>query len=115
MRNLAGRLDDELEPRGRAVNHRVRDGAIERHHRVVGHALQPAQRGRHGALRATVAGEAALTPRLLMRILDEFRSSYVLRYTPRGVDRPGWHEIDVRIVRPGSFTVRARKGYERVR
>jgi hypothetical protein len=46
------------------------------------------------------------------RILDEFRSSYVLRYTPRGVDRAGWHDISVRIARPGSYTVRARKGYE---
>jgi hypothetical protein len=46
------------------------------------------------------------------RILDEFRSSYVLRYTPRGVDRAGWHEVHVKVTRPGSFTVRSRKGYE---
>ena len=54
-------------------------------------------------------------PEAFQRILDEFRSSYVLRYTPRGVEGAGWHEISVKVVRPGSFTVRARNGYERGR
>jgi hypothetical protein len=44
-------------------------------------------------------------------ILDEFRTSYVLRYTPQGVPRDGWHELDVRVTKPGTMTVRARKGY----
>lgn len=47
------------------------------------------------------------------RIIEEFRSAYVLRYTPRGVDTPGWHELTVSVTRPGSYTMRARKGYER--
>ena len=46
------------------------------------------------------------------RILDDFRSSYLLRYTPTGVDLPGWHDIEVRVTRPGRYDVRARKGYE---
>jgi hypothetical protein len=46
------------------------------------------------------------------RILDEFRSSYLLRYTPEGVERSGWHELEVKIARPGSFDVRTRRGYE---
>jgi hypothetical protein len=46
-------------------------------------------------------------------ILEDFRTSYVLRYVPRGVDTSGWHELRVNITRPGSLTVRARKGYER--
>jgi VWFA-related protein len=46
------------------------------------------------------------------QILETFRSSYVLRYTPRGVDREGWHALDVSIARPGTFTVRARRGYQ---
>jgi len=46
------------------------------------------------------------------RVLDEFRSSYLLRYTPEGVERSGWHELEVKIARPGSFDVRARRGYE---
>jgi len=45
-------------------------------------------------------------------ILDDFRTSYVLRFTPSGVAPPGWHELKVRVTRPGSFTVRSRKGYE---
>ena len=47
-----------------------------------------------------------------LRALDEFRSSYVLRYTPVDVRVSGWREIAVRAVRPGGrYTVRARKGY----
>jgi VWFA-related protein len=46
------------------------------------------------------------------QILDEFRSSYVLRYTPRGVDRAGWHGLKVTIARSETFDIRARKGYD---
>jgi VWFA-related protein len=42
--------------------------------------------------------------------MDEFRSSYVLRYRPEGVERGGWHEIDVK-VGAGEYQVRARRGY----
>jgi VWFA-related protein len=45
------------------------------------------------------------------RAFDDFRSSYVLRYVARGVALKGWHDIDVKVLRPGRFTVRARKGY----
>jgi hypothetical protein len=47
------------------------------------------------------------------RIVDSFRKSYVLRYTPQGVAREGWHAIEVKVTRPGGnrYTVRARKGY----
>ena len=44
------------------------------------------------------------------RALDEFRTSYVLRYSPTGVARAGWHEISVK-VKTGQYDVRARKGY----
>jgi VWFA-related protein len=47
------------------------------------------------------------------KIIEDFRSAYVLRYTPRGVDTPGWHEVAVSVTRPGAFSIRARKGYER--
>lgn len=43
--------------------------------------------------------------------LDEFRTSYVVRYSPTGVPAGGWHEVEVRLSQPGSFDVRARKGY----
>ena len=42
--------------------------------------------------------------------LREFRTRYQLSYTPAGVDRPGWHPIEVRVRRPGA-TIRARPGY----
>jgi VWFA-related protein len=45
------------------------------------------------------------------RSLDEFRASYVLHFTPRGVERTGAHSLAVRINRPGAFEVRARSGY----
>jgi VWFA-related protein len=45
-------------------------------------------------------------------VLDEFRQRYLLSYAPRGVDAPGWHELDVR-VRRDDTTVRARAGYFR--
>ena len=48
----------------------------------------------------------------LAEIISDFRTSYVLRYTPREVPAPGWHEIKVSVKRPGSLSVRARKGYE---
>jgi hypothetical protein len=51
-------------------------------------------------------------PRAFLRALDDFRSSYVLRYSPHGVAAGGWHEIAVRVTRPGrGYVVRARKGY----
>jgi len=45
------------------------------------------------------------------RILDDFRASYVLRYTPTGVEREGWHEIEVSVPSAPRATVRARRGY----
>ena len=51
-------------------------------------------------------------PDALADIVSDFRSSYVLHYSPRGVSASGWHEIGVKLTRPGSFTIRARKGYE---
>jgi VWFA-related protein len=45
------------------------------------------------------------------KAFDDFRQSYVLRYTPAGVARGGWHDLKVEIARPGSYTIRARRGY----
>jgi hypothetical protein len=44
------------------------------------------------------------------RTFDDFRSGYVLRYSPTGVDRRGWHTIDVRVPR-SKYEVRSRRGY----
>ncbi|HKW03628.1 MAG TPA: VWA domain-containing protein [Vicinamibacterales bacterium] len=42
--------------------------------------------------------------------IEDFRTSYVLRYSPKGVTRAGWHDLSVRVT-SGTYEVRARKGY----
>ena len=60
-----------------------------------------------GTFRPAGSGRIALE-----EILEDFRTSYVLRYSPKGVEAAGWHDIDVKVTKPGSYTIRARKGYE---
>jgi VWFA-related protein len=56
------------------------------------------------------SADAAVT---LRQVFDDFRESYVLRYTPADVPSADWHSIAVRLTRPDAdrYTVRARKGY----
>jgi hypothetical protein len=61
---------------------------------------------------AKVRSDAEVGPAFL-RALDEVRSGYVLRYAPRGVAARGWHEIVVKVKRPGRYEIRARRGYTR--
>lgn len=42
-------------------------------------------------------------------VLDQFRSAYVLYYRPTGVERDGYHAIDVKVKKDA--TVQARRGY----
>jgi VWFA-related protein len=49
-------------------------------------------------------------PRTFAAILDEFRTRYLVTYTPRGVEAKGWHRLEVRVKRNG-VSVRARPGY----
>jgi len=42
--------------------------------------------------------------------VENFRTSYVLRYSPKGVPTRGWHEVQVR-TRNSKYSVRARRGY----
>jgi hypothetical protein len=42
---------------------------------------------------------------------EDFRTSYVLRYTPAGVAREGWHRIDVAVPGVPRATIRARRTY----
>lgn len=59
----------------------------------------------------TMAGSAGLEAAFL-RVLSQFRSRYLLTYTPTGVDVTGWHAIEVKLKnRRGD--VRARPGYLR--
>jgi len=61
-----------------------------------------------GLVVATTAGESLAST--FRRMLAEFRASYVLYFTPQGVDRSGAHTIDVRVKQDGT-DVRARRGY----
>ena len=45
------------------------------------------------------------------RAIEDFRHSYVLFFEPTGVPAPGWHDISVKVMKPGNFDVRAREGY----
>jgi len=50
--------------------------------------------------------------RTFSKIVNDFRSRYVLTYTPRNVSATGWHRIEVRLTnRKGDVT--ARRGYDR--
>jgi len=51
-------------------------------------------------------------PKAFDEILREFRTRYVITYSPRGVDTPGWHRIEVK-VKGRSTEIRARTGYQR--
>jgi VWFA-related protein len=44
------------------------------------------------------------------RVLEQFRTTYVLYFTPRGVDRQGSHTLEVR-VKSAKVDVHARRGY----
>ncbi len=45
-----------------------------------------------------------------LKVLDEFRHRYLLSYQPRGVEKTGWHRLEVKVKGRGA-TVRARPGY----
>jgi Ca-activated chloride channel family protein len=49
---------------------------------------------------------------IFRKVLEDFRATYILRYTPQGVRREGWHDILVKTVRRPNLDVRARKGYQ---
>ncbi len=46
----------------------------------------------------------------LEKLMAEFRQRYLLSYTPQGVERGGWHTLQVRAKRRG-LTVKSRTGY----
>jgi hypothetical protein len=44
------------------------------------------------------------------KILQDFRSRYILSFSPQGVAPDGFHSLDVRVKRRG-LSVKARPGY----
>jgi VWFA-related protein len=61
-----------------------------------------------GLVTPVKAGESVSSK--FRRMLQDFRSSYVLYFTPQGVERSGAHSLEVRLKRGGA-EVRARRGY----
>lgn len=59
---------------------------------------------------ATGVREPSLTG-TFRETFENFRQGYMLRYTPHGVTRPGWHTIAVTVPKFRDYTVRARRGY----
>ena len=49
--------------------------------------------------------------RAFRTIFDDFRQSYILRYSPTGVSPDGWHAIRVEVPAVKDATIRARQGY----
>jgi Mg-chelatase subunit ChlD len=45
-----------------------------------------------------------------LRAIENFRTSYVLRYAPTGVPAVGWHDVTVS-VKAKRYTIRSRRGY----
>jgi VWFA-related protein len=80
-------------------------------------ALTPEQQfyttltGETGGLVVPLVAPGGDVTSIFRRLLSEFRSCYVLRFTPRGVDRGGYHTLAVRVKRPERLDVRARRGY----
>ena len=58
----------------------------------------------------TVSSETSLTE-VFRTALDEFRTGYVLWFTPAGVSPGGWHAVQVK-VKNSRLVVRARNGYD---
>jgi len=49
--------------------------------------------------------------RTFAQILDEFRQSYVLRYSAQDVNSSGWHTVAVQVPAQPALTIKARSGY----
>lgn len=49
--------------------------------------------------------------RIFEKVFQDYRRSYLLRYSPAGVKREGWHEITVTVPAYPGYEVTARRGY----
>lgn len=75
---------------------------------TVGRMYDQLARETGGLVVPTTAGENLAST--FRRALADFRASYVLYFTPQGVEPSGSHTIDVRVKQDGA-DVRARRGY----
>jgi Ca-activated chloride channel family protein len=93
----------EAARRSNAVVYGVTAAGMRRHS-----ALQDIAEATGGRM-LPVASSSALAP-AFQSVLQEFRSRYVLSFSPAGVPSGGFHHLDVRVRRPG-LRVSARAGY----
>jgi VWFA-related protein len=49
--------------------------------------------------------------KVINEAIDEFRQSYLVRYTLTGASIDGWHKLDVRVPGRNSYRIRTREGY----
>ena len=73
--------------------------------------LKAAAEATGGALNDVSAGWGSNNLDAFKMIFDNFRQSYVLQYTAKGVPPSGWHTISVRTPKFPQYTVQHRKGY----
>jgi hypothetical protein len=66
-----------------------------------------------GSTRITFRPNDDLLDASFIKALEDFRTSYVVRYTLTGVKRSGWHDVAVKVTKAGkTYDVRTRKGYQ---
>lgn len=84
---------------------------------LVANRATPVHRGVLHSVAATTGGDVLELKKndslsqAFLRALENFRSSYVLRFTPTGVAPTGWHDLSVTMRSKKKYHVRARRGY----
>jgi hypothetical protein len=73
------------------------------------HVIEEMTRRTGGAVRRVKFNDSMVDT--VNDILTQFRQRYVLHYQPAGVKPGGWHTLEVRVTRPGKFSIQARNGY----
>jgi VWFA-related protein len=59
----------------------------------------------------TYTTRSSSMPEAFEAVLADYRSRYLLRYTPTNVPAGGWHDVTVRVPRVPRYTIHARRGY----
>ncbi len=62
-----------------------------------------------GTVRHAAAGESIIET--FQRAFEDFRQTYLLRYSATGVAPRGWHDLRVDVAHGDKYTIRTRKGY----
>jgi tetratricopeptide (TPR) repeat protein len=76
-----------------------------------GLAIEAGAQATGGALHKALLLDEPTLAGTFKKAFEDFRTSYMLRYTIKGVPAGGWHGIEVTVPRARGYTVRARKGY----